>query len=169
MKVSKWMTADVLSCCKGDSMERAAQIMWDHDCGSVPVVGEEGRVEGVITDRDVAMAAYTSGRSLGALPVERAMSCSVCACEPDDVIDVALDLMASHQLHRLPVVDAEQRVVGMLSLADVVQSALHEDGRARAKWAERVLEVLGEVTRPRTGPEEPLKTLAPRRLAELSA
>ena len=168
MKVSEWMTASAVACSKGDSQERAAQIMWEHDCGSVPVVGEGGRVEGVITDRDIAMSAYTRGQGLGAAPVESAMSCYVCVCGPDDGIDEALESMANHQLHRLPVVDSERHLVGILSLADVVQGLLHED--RRGEWAERVLEVLGEVTRPRVvragdRPETP----APRRMVEVVA
>jgi CBS-domain-containing membrane protein len=144
--------------------------MWDHDFGSLPVVGEGGCVEGVITDRDVAMSAYTNGRGLAAAPVESAMSSYVCACRPDDAIEEALDSMALHQLHRLPVVDAERRVVGMLSLADVVQGAMREDTRARRDLAERVLAVLGEVTRPRFTPApQPPQAPAPRRAAQALA
>lgn len=168
MNVSEWMTLGVVSCCKGDSLERAAQIMWDHDCGSVPVVDDEGRVEGVVTDRDVAMSAYTNGRGLASAPVERAMSGFLCVCGPDDAVDEALDSMARHQLHRLPVVDDERRIVGILSLADVVQRAIREDGRTRRDLAERVLQVLAEVTRPRHA-QEPLEMPARRRPAQALA
>ena len=70
MKVAELMTRSVLAAHPQDSLARAAQMMWDHDCGALPVIDDSGRVLGMITDRDVCMAAYTQGRPLAEIPVE---------------------------------------------------------------------------------------------------
>jgi CBS domain-containing protein len=93
--------------------------MWDGDFGCVPVVGDDGRVVGIITDRDICMAAYFSGRALGAIKVADAMAKTVYACDPDAPVHVAESLMQTHQIRRLPVVDGEERLVGVLSLNDI--------------------------------------------------
>jgi CBS domain-containing protein len=61
MKVSQIMEGAVKSCSRSESLNTAAKLMWDYDCGCVPVVNEQGEVLGLITDRDICMAAYTQG------------------------------------------------------------------------------------------------------------
>src|SRR5690606_28351921 len=70
MQVRELMTRDVQVCGPRDDLNRAAQIMWDHDCGVVPVVDSERRPIGMVTDRDVCMAAYTQGKPLSAIRAE---------------------------------------------------------------------------------------------------
>lgn len=149
MRVSELMTRDVLACRPADSMDRAVQIMWERDCGCVPIVDAERNVLGMLTDRDACMAAYTGGGTLRALKVAQAMSNGVACCRADDDVEVALRTMAEKQLHRLPVVEHGQRLVGMLSMADLVQAAKAVDGAKRRKYAEEVLDTLITVTRPR--------------------
>lgn len=128
MKVDQLMRQQVRTCHAKDSLNTAAQIMWDHDCGSVPVVDGEGHVIGMITDRDICMAAYTQGGPLRALRVKDAMSKTVCACQPNDTLADAERIMRANQVHRLPVLDAGARLVGLLSLNDLAQEAGHEMG-----------------------------------------
>lgn len=116
------MTADVRSCSPDDSLTFAAHLMWTDDCGAIPVVADD-KVVGVVTDRDVCMAAYTQGRATPELRVAGAMSRQLYGCGPDDSIGAALALMSDQRIRRLPVVDAEGRLVGILSLADVVRWA----------------------------------------------
>ena len=139
------MSVNVRSCTPGDSLNRAAQLMWDGDCGCVPVVDDSGRVVGLITDRDICMASYTQGKSLAELPVEGFMSKQVHGCGPDESVGDALGLMTEHRLRRLPVQDVSGKLIGMLSLADV------------ARWASTVgnpavdaalADVLGELAKP---------------------
>jgi predicted transcriptional regulator len=81
MKVEQVMKQAVQACRRGDALNTAAQIMWEHDCGCVPVVDTENRVIGMITDRDICMAAYTRGEPLQTLRVETAIVerwCSPC-------------------------------------------------------------------------------------------
>ena len=123
MKVKELMTKDVLCCSPNESLNRAAQLMWEGDCGVVPVVASDGKLVGVITDRDVCMAAYTKGRPLAALWVEEAMSKKVSKCSPDASLEVALSTMKDARVRRLPVVDDAGRLAGILSMNDVAREA----------------------------------------------
>ncbi|HEY6298280.1 MAG TPA: CBS domain-containing protein [Candidatus Binatus sp.] len=114
------MTRDVRSCTIHDSLNAAARIMWDHDCGCATVVDAHGKLIGIITDRDICMAAYTQGTPLEAIAIERAMSPKVIACTRTDDLDTAHRLMRTHEIHRVPVVDSRGRPIGILSLSDVI-------------------------------------------------
>ncbi|MBM4268863.1 MAG: CBS domain-containing protein [Deltaproteobacteria bacterium] len=121
MRVLQLMRSTVRVCGLHDSLATAARIMWDSDCGCVPVVKEDGRLAGMITDRDVCMAAYLGGTSLATVEVESAMSRTVHSCRAQDSLASAENLMRAAQVRRLPVVDAEERVVGILSLSDIAR------------------------------------------------
>jgi len=114
------MTRNVHACTVHQSLNAAARIMWDHDCGCVPIVDGHGKLAGIVTDRDICMAAYTQGQPLEAIPVERAMSAHVVSCARGDDLETAHRLMRTHEIHRIPVVDSRGRPVGILSLSDLV-------------------------------------------------
>jgi CBS domain-containing protein len=122
MKISELMTRTVQVCRPTDTLDRAAGLMWDHDIGSVPVVDEHGRVIGMITDRDVCMAAYTCGCALHDIAIEVAMSRNVVTCGADDNETAVAEIMAKHKIRRVPVVDEAHRPVGMLSLNDLART-----------------------------------------------
>lgn len=123
MKVAQLMSKDGFACCcPHESLARASQLMWEHDCGVVPVA-EDGVVVAMLTDRDVCMAAYTQNRPLTEIPISVAMSRQLHACSPDDEVEQALTLMRRHQVRRLPVLDGDHRLVGLLSQNDLVQAA----------------------------------------------
>lgn len=122
--VEQLMTKEVRACEPHDSLAVAAHMMWDADCGAVPVVSGEGRrVVGMITDRDICMAGYFQGRPLDQIPVESVMSQSVHACHPADELAEAEVTMRSARVRRLPVVDDSGQLLGMLSLADLAREA----------------------------------------------
>ena len=123
MKVSELMTEEVKICYQHDSLNRAAQLMWENDCGAVPVVDSELKVIGMLTDRDICMAAYTQGVALVGASVGSAMSGDVRVCAASDNITSAAELMAEHQIRRLPVVDKDQKLVGILSMSDIAREA----------------------------------------------
>jgi CBS domain-containing protein len=123
MKVSKLMRPDVITCRTIDSLERAAQLMWDHDIGCVPVIDENGRVAGMITDRDICMAAYTRGAPLRAIPVVSTMARDVYSCGPDDDLASVEREMGRHQIRRMPVIDAHGQPIGIVSLNDIARAS----------------------------------------------
>jgi CBS domain-containing protein len=100
--------------------------MWERDVGALPVVDPEGRVAGMITDRDICMAALFGGGALRDRRVGEAMARDVIACRPDDGFATARELMAEHQLHRLPVLDGDGRLLGVITLNDLALEADHE-------------------------------------------
>ena len=126
MKVEQLMTSDVKSCREYNTLNTAAQVMWDHDIGCVPIVDQENRVVGMLTDRDVCMSAYLQGAPLRAASVTSAMSKEVCLCRSDDDIASVERLMQEKQIHRVPVVDAEGRLAGIISLNDIAREASRE-------------------------------------------
>ncbi len=154
MKVEALMTRIVATCRPGDTLDRVARTMWDADCGCVPVVGGDGETPtlvGMVTDRDVCMAAYTQGRPLREIPVSTAMSRELCTCGPRDTVLQALKILQTKQLHRLPVLDDQGALVGLIGLADVVREATHEGTRgSRGELAEVIARTLGAISAPRS-------------------
>ncbi len=153
MKVEQLMTREVRVCTEGDSLNRAAQLMWELDCGCVPVisVNGEGKVIGFVTDRDIAMAAYTQGKELLGIPITAAMSHEVIACHESDGIGQAEALMRDNQVRRLPVLDQSEHLVGIISLNDIAQEAHREASAGRHIEVSEgtVAETLASVCRPR--------------------
>ena len=116
MKISDVMTPNPKTVGPTDSIQTAAQIMRDEDTGVVPVV-EDGRVTGVVTDRDIVLRAVADGDFQA--KVEDVVSDDVITCTPDMSTSDAAELMSEHQIRRLPVVDADERLVGIVSLGDL--------------------------------------------------
>lgn len=123
VSVRELMTAGVHRCHPEDSANTAAQLMWDNDCGCAVVVDHLGRIAGIVTDRDLCMGAYTQGKPLEDIPVSSVCSTNVITCRADDTLDRAQQLMISHQVRRLPVVEEDGHVIGLLSLSDLAQHA----------------------------------------------
>ncbi|MGH8011308.1 MAG: CBS domain-containing protein [Candidatus Binataceae bacterium] len=119
MEVKRIMVHDVKTCGLYDSLNKAAQFMWEHACGCLPIVDGQNRPVGFITDRDICMAAYIHGHTLSALRVEDAMARQVVSCHPDDEIDEAAKIMCQNGLRRLPVVNGGGQLVGLLSIDDL--------------------------------------------------
>ena len=132
MIVEDIMTTNVHFCAPADSLEHAAQLMWHHDCGCVPVCasGEgAGRVVGIITDRDICMRALFSGKSLRELRVEEAMAKQILTCHPTDTLDHAEKVMRGGRVRRLPVLGENGALIGLVSLADLAREAVSESTR----------------------------------------
>lgn len=126
MRVKEVMTREVRSCHLSDSMNTAAQIMWEIGCGVVPVLDENEKLVGMITDRDICMAAYASGKPLRDLPVKAATSKEIWSVTQQDSLWAAEALMQTKAVRRLPVVDAGGRLVGILSLHDIAREAVRQ-------------------------------------------
>jgi len=131
MRVHELMTQQIQSCRPDDSLELAAQLMWDHDCGCIPVCAGDGasRTIGVITDRDICMGALFQGRPLRELRVSDAMARRLLACRPQDTLAEAEKAMRDARIRRLPVLDDQGSLIGMLSLADLAREAMREQSQ----------------------------------------
>ncbi len=123
MKIENLMTSTVLACRTTDPLSTVAQTMWDCDVGCLPVLDGEERVVGMITDRDMLMATHLRGAALWSLTASDVMANLVHALAATDSARDALDLMARHQLRRLPVLDAEGRLLGIVSLGSLACAA----------------------------------------------
>ena len=128
MLVENLMSRQVQSCQLGDSLAHAAQMMWQHDCGAIPVCAGDGvqRVVGMITDRDICMSALFQAKPLSDLRVNEAMSKSVTTVRPSDSLAQVERVMGNAHIRRLPVVDREGTLLGMISLADLAREAVRE-------------------------------------------
>jgi CBS domain-containing protein len=145
------MTRDVSCCISTDSLSVAAQLMWDGDCGAVPVLHpDSGEVVAMITDRDICMATLMSDRPPSAIPVSSAMSRTLYRCSPEDTLAQAESILRSRQIRRLPVTDDDGQLVGILSLADMVRAAARDRVRSRKDVVpEEVTGTLEVICRPR--------------------
>ena len=119
------MSRGVHYCAPDDALDTAAALMWQHDCGSVPVCSGNGtpQVVGMVTDRDICMCALFQGRPLRELRVADAMSREVYTCRPSDRPAEVERTMRRRQVRRVPVTDREGRLVGIVSLADFARDA----------------------------------------------
>jgi CBS domain-containing protein len=145
MKVQELMTKGVEACSRDSNLAAAAMIMWRMDCGAVPVVNDR-KVVGMITDRDICVAVATKHRRAEEIMVGEVASSTLHHVHPDDDVRVALDTMRSERVRRLPVVDDDGRLEGIVSLSDVVRSASKSSGRSRSGIsAEDVLEVMKSI------------------------
>ena len=126
--VRELMTPDPAFCTPQDSIIRVAQMMVREDCGIIPVVQTEGdrRLAGVITDRDIVLRVVSEGREPTGTPVGEVATPDPVTVDPQQTLDEALRLMAEHQVRRLPVVEEDGRLVGVLAQADVAREATPE-------------------------------------------
>lgn len=129
MQVKDVMVREVATCDVDDKLNRVAELLWEHDCGIVPVVDFHGRLLGVITDRDVCMAAYTKGLPLVAIRVGDVMSRDVRTCRAQDPVADVQSLMSARRVRRVPVVDRLGYLVGIVSLNDVARRAALDRGQ----------------------------------------
>jgi CBS domain-containing protein len=120
MQISECMTRDVRTIAPGKSLCDAAKMMADMDAGALPV-GENDRLVGMITDRDIAVRAVAAGKGPETL-VRESMSAEVRYCFEDDEIESVARNMGQQQLRRLPVLNKDKRLVGIVSLGDLACS-----------------------------------------------
>jgi len=135
MKLKDLMTTSVTSVTESDTIQRAAQLMASINCGSLPVV-QNNRVIGVVTDRDIVIHAVAKGQTNGT--IRDCMTRQVITGTPDMDAHEAADLMAQHQIRRLPVCDPSGNLVGICAIGDLATVDIHinEAGDALSKISE---------------------------------
>lgn len=117
MKAKELMTPGPSCCSPGDSIQEVARSMRDNDCGSIPVV-EEGRIVGIVTDRDLAIRALARGLNADTL-VRDVMTESPDCCDEDEDVSEISRVMADRQVRRVPIVNADGHCVGIIAQADI--------------------------------------------------
>src|SRR5688500_5240461 len=123
MKISEMMTRNVFTVSPDDRLIEAAGLMRLHDVGVLPVVGENNKVVGMVTDRDIVLRGVADGVDPHTMKVSEAMSVGSITVSQDQTVDEAAELMQRYQIRRLPVLDAAGTVVGIVSLGDVAVDA----------------------------------------------
>lgn len=132
MKVSEFMTKDIASVKREDTVERAAQMMKEYNVGSIPVVSEN-KVVGIITDRDIVLRSAAEGENIEKQQVKDIMTSNPVVGKPDMDVHEAASLMSDRQIRRLPIVDKDN-LVGIVSLGDLaVEPKLQNDAESALK------------------------------------
>jgi CBS domain-containing protein len=134
------MTKDPVCCRASDPIELAAKIMRDSDVGSVPVVDDivSKHLVGIITDRDIVVKILADGKSTAGMTIERVMSQNPVTCRPEDDIQNAMDRMSQHRVRRMPVIDSQGRLQGIIAQADLLTRV------DRPEKTEKVLEKISQ-------------------------
>ena len=133
MKVKDVMMRTPASCTAETNLGTAVEILWNRNCGILPVVNAQQQVVGVVTDRDVCIALVTRNRLAGEITVGEVASGKVSTCKPDDDVRAALATMAHAHVRRLPVLNADGKLEGILSMDDIVA---HSEARVPGKTTE---------------------------------
>lgn len=155
MKVKDLMTRDAKTIWITESLADAAKSMWENDCGVLPII-KDRKVVGMITDRDICMATAMKERNPSSISVEEVMTGTVYAVEPEEEIEQALETMREHKIRRLPVLNLEGELEGILSMNDIVLKAKARNGKKpQIEYAEVVKTYQGICQHP-----EPLTTVA---------
>jgi CBS domain-containing protein len=140
------MTSHPVTCHENEDLAAATQRMWEHDIGALPVVDDHGRAIAMLTDRDVAMAAYTQGKPLRNIGVKTAMSREIHAVRADAGLDDVETVMQAHRVRRVPVIDNDRRAIGVVSLNDLARQA---NGRGAPVSSADLAKTLRAVCEPR--------------------
>jgi CBS domain-containing protein len=138
-KCSDVMTKSPVCCLPGDLVIKAARLMQSENIGSIPVIENEQtkNLVGIVTDRDLALKILAEGRAATSTTVEDVMTRDVVTCHINDDLQKALDAMSERQLRRIPVVDDDYQIVGIIAQADVA---------TRANQPEKTAEVVKEIS-----------------------
>lgn len=156
MRVRELMSIPATTCSEESSLDTAAKLMHARSCGTLPVVDPTGAIVGMITDRDICMAAQRTGRCLADISVAESIDGRVFSVRPKDTVQRAEELMRENRVRRLPVVDGENQVVGVLSINDIAREGQRESGR-NPKYqhikSDEVMQTLAAICEP--GSDEP--------------
>jgi len=135
------MTKDPICCLPDDTVVKAAKLMKTGNFGSIPVIENEQtkKLVGIVTDRDLALTIVAEARDSRDIKVESVMTTGMITCLAQDDLQKALDAMSTHQLRRIPVVDLNDRILGIIAQADVA---------TRVNYPEKTAEVVKDISLP---------------------
>ena len=119
MKVNECMCQDVCFVKPDCKVYDAARIMNENHIGCIPVCDEQRNVVGLLTDRDIVLRTVACDKNTKTTPVSEIMTTNVCTCSCEEDVNQAQNLMAKNQIRRIPVVDSQNKIVGILTLGDL--------------------------------------------------
>lgn len=139
MRVRDIMTPDPACCTPDSTAQEAALLMKEHDCGAIPVVEQRQsrRLVGIVTDRDLAIRGLAAGKG-PETPVRELMTQAPVTCNPDDEVEIVREVMVARLVRRVPVVDENGNVVGIVAQADIAR----EEGAASDQEVGRIVEAI---------------------------
>jgi CBS-domain-containing membrane protein len=149
--VREIMTTQVRSCRSDRTLVAAAAAMHWGDCRFLPVVDADRRPVGVVTDGDICLIGTSDQRPLRDIPVSEAMSRAVVTCHPEDSIDHVLETMKQRRIRHLPVVDSRGRLVGVVSLTDIILRVEENGFSVTAPFRRQITDVLRVVSQKQRG------------------
>jgi len=144
MRARDVMTRSVATVHPDDSARHAAQMMADCDCGAIPVVDWNGRMIGMITDRDITLRLVAENMNVEDARVGDCMTDEAFACNENDSIETCMRSMSHHQIRRMPIVDDRNRVVGIVSQSDLAQHAGDNSGMGERRAVADVICAVSE-------------------------
>ena len=147
MPIHNLMTRDVAMVTPRDSVQYAARLMRDEDCGAIPVVNGRKQLVGMVTDRDITVRLVADGYDVNHALVSDCMTDEAFACHVGDSVRECMSVMSRHQIRRLPIVDDNDRVVGIVSQADLARCA---DRSRRGKRA--FTDLVEDISEPTSNP-----------------
>jgi CBS domain-containing protein len=142
MKVKDIMSKNVKCCKRRDTLAEVVSAMWENNCGIIPMVDKEGRVAGVITDRDIALALWRKDRAPSEVLAGELPTAKLHTCADTDDIDDALRIMQHARVRRVPVINADEKIVGILSMNDVALHAHRAGARTPSITFDKVVDTL---------------------------
>jgi CBS domain-containing protein len=153
MQVKEIMTNEVMFCGPNATLADVATAMWNKDCGAIPVVNQDKKVIGIITDRDVCMAVVMRNRLASGITANELIGGLVRVCSPEDDVETALEIMEHAQLRRLPVVAKDGTLCGIFSISDAIRQTGKDEKKNKRVPRKSVLKTLRSICKSRATEE----------------
>lgn len=149
IRIRNLMTRRVHAVSADGTLHDAAQVLWENDLALVPVVDRAGLLVGVLTDRDLSLAAHDRGCALEEIPVAEVLSADPVTCGPDEEPALVLRAMEQHGVRRIPVTDPQGRLRGIVSFNDLVRGSLNGEPGGGDVQGAQLLRALPAIKAPR--------------------
>jgi CBS domain-containing protein len=163
MFVKDAMSGNVRSCHKACNLEDAARLMWEYDCGSIPVVDQSEKPIGIVTDRDITIASMLNHQALWELNADTLVSKqTLISCHVDDQLEDCIKIMEKNSIRRLPVVNDMGFLTGILSMGDVIAFASNKFSKSKQSNVlsfNEVIAMLKQVSAHHIEPEMPITAM----------
>lgn len=149
MKIEELMKAEVQTCHPNTDLATVAMLMWNYDCGAIPVVDDTGVPVGIITDRDIAMGSAFDSKPLREIQTQQVTNHrKLTTCNIDDDVQTAMSIMKKEQIHRLPVVNTDGFLQGIVSMDDLILKAQPKEMKSKTVSFDQVMSTLKSICAP---------------------